>query len=94
MEHTVKYDTAYASFLEVGALYSSAGKTTPDDANTWEADAGQVYTDIQNWTNDQEYVFADTATNNDPSANQAKVNADSKVYETDLAKTKADINQL
>ncbi len=94
MEHSVKYDTSHASLLKVDTLYSNANQTTPDGASTWEADSGQVYTDIQSWTNDQQLVFADTATNNDQSVNQAKVNADSKAYETDLAKTRADINQL
>jgi hypothetical protein len=75
--------------------YYNAHQTAPAALDSWNTDTGAVVSDITQWADAQETVFADQA-GGDPSQSndQQTVNTDYQQFQSDLAKAQADIQQI
>ena len=84
-----------AAYNKADNAYYNAHQTAPDAVNNWNSDAGLVVSDITQWANAEETVFADQVSG-DPSLSndQQTANTDYQQYQSDLAKSQADIKQL
>ncbi|HKU18880.1 MAG TPA: hypothetical protein VJP80_06440 [Candidatus Saccharimonadales bacterium] len=78
----------------VANSYYNAHQIQPDSLDNWNTDSQQVYTDTTNWIRDEWQLLADQTQSNPTDSDNTKVSADEQAYDADLAKTKADINQL
>ncbi len=75
--------------------YYNAHQTAPTALSNWDTDAGNLPGDITQWANAEEMVAEDQVTGSSSlSSDQQTANTDLQQYQSDLAKAKADINQL
>lgn len=85
---------ATKDYNTVSNSYYNAHQTQPASLDTWNTDSQQVYTDTNNWVRDEWQLLTDQTQSNPTDNDQVKVDADVQVYNSDLAKTNTDINQL
>jgi hypothetical protein len=86
--------TGTDAYNKASNLYTAANQATPDAVNNWNDDSQQMYSDITTWSQDEYTLLVDQLMGNSTSSDKAKVTTDLQTYQTDLAKTKADISQL
>jgi len=85
---------AVNAYNKADNMYYNAHQSAPDALNNWDSDAGNVFSDISSWAYDEWSVLVDQVTSSPTSSGQQTVNQDMQHYQSDLAKAKADINQL
>lgn len=75
--------------------YYSAHQTAPNALNNWDNDAGNLPGDISGWANAEQTVLGDEVMGSSSlSSDQKAATTALQQYQSDLAKAKADIQQL
>ncbi len=83
------------AFNTADNAYYAAHQTAPNALNNWDNDAGNLPGDISGWASAEQTVLGDEVMGSSSLSNDQKAASTAlQQYQSDLAKAKADIQQL